>query len=255
MGYRGKLAEGERARALRLSGMTVPDIAASLGVSRSSVSLWVRDLGVEIRRRRLVGVRPNRLRDERLAEIEEMDRLGVARLGVLDRQAFLAAGAALYAGEGAKRDGTVAFANSDPGLIAMFCAWFRSFFEIDERRLRCSLYLHEGLDVDAALAFWSEVTNIPAHQFRKPYRAVPKAGIRHNKHEHGCVTVVYASSRTHRALMGVVRALVSSTAYSGVAQSAERLTVNQNVASSSLAPGAPYSRTWARSSVVRAGDS
>ena len=33
-----------------------------------------------------------------------MDHAGVACLGVLSDQAFLAAGAALYAGEGAKRD-------------------------------------------------------------------------------------------------------------------------------------------------------
>ena len=218
MGYRGKLAERERARELRLTGMTVPDIAAELGVSRSSVSLWVRDMGVEVRRRQCVTPRPNRLRDQRLAEIEEMDRLGVARVGELDRQAFLAAGAALYAGEGSKRDRLIAFANSDPALVAMFCAWLRTFFVVDESRLRCALYLHQGLNLEAATAFWSALTQIPAHQFRKPYRAVPDAGIRHNKHEHGCLTVTYASSRAHRAVMGIVRALVSSPAYSGVAQ-------------------------------------
>ena len=44
MGYRGKLEEQERARVMRAEGMTLLDIATRLGVSKSSVSLWVRDV-------------------------------------------------------------------------------------------------------------------------------------------------------------------------------------------------------------------
>jgi transposase len=44
MGYRGKVEEQERARALRAEGHTLADIAAKLGVAKSSVSLWVRDV-------------------------------------------------------------------------------------------------------------------------------------------------------------------------------------------------------------------
>lgn len=189
----------------------MPDIAASLGVSRSSVSLWTRDVVVERGPRRVrVGPRPNRLRDARLAEIARLDAAGVERLGALSEQAFLAAGAALYAGEGAKRDASVMFANSDPAMIRFFCAWLRWFFDIDERRLRLAIYLHAGLDLDAAEAHWSEVTGIPRTQFTKPYRAEPDVSIRHNKHEHGCARVVYSCVHTHRAVMGVVRALLAS---------------------------------------------
>ena len=44
MGYRGKVAEQTKARELRACGMTLADIAADLAVSKSSVSLWVRDV-------------------------------------------------------------------------------------------------------------------------------------------------------------------------------------------------------------------
>jgi predicted transcriptional regulator len=44
MGYRGKVEEQERARALRARNMTLQEIATELGVSKSSVSLWVRDV-------------------------------------------------------------------------------------------------------------------------------------------------------------------------------------------------------------------
>ncbi len=44
MGYRGKLVERDAARALRSQGLTMPAVAERLGVSRSSVSLWTRDV-------------------------------------------------------------------------------------------------------------------------------------------------------------------------------------------------------------------
>jgi hypothetical protein len=136
----------------------------------------------------------------------------------LGEAAFLAAGVALYAGEGSKSEGKVLFANTDPGMVEFFCGWLRHFFEIDEARMRVRVYLHEGLDLDAAESFWSALTSLPRAQFREPYRAVPDPSIRRNKHARGCVYVYYCCSRTHRQIMGLIRALLSSNAYSGVAQ-------------------------------------
>jgi hypothetical protein len=216
MGYRGKTSEHERARELRAGGMTMPDIAAALGVSRSSVSLWTRDVPFEARvRRPSPNRRPSSLAVAKQAEIERLLAEGRERIGCLNQREFLVAGTALYAGEGSKSDGTVKFANSDPRMIAFFCAWFRWFFQPDETRLRGRIYLHEGLDLDAAEAYWSAVTGIPRAQFGKPYRAVADASIRTNKHSHGCAYVVYACSRTHRAVMGLVHALLSSEAIPG----------------------------------------
>ena len=77
--------------------------------SKSSVSLWVRDIDIEIRApATVVDRRPHPQHLAKLAEIEECDRVGRrAHRRAVRRQAFLAAGAALYAGEGAKRDGKV----------------------------------------------------------------------------------------------------------------------------------------------------
>ena len=240
MGYRGKVRERAAARKLRADGCTLAEIAAELGVSKSSVSLWVRDVPFEPRRGRRTARRrgPNVLQRRKQAEIEELDRLGVARIGELSEHAFLAAGAALYAGEGGKRDGSLKFTNSDAQMIAFYCAWLRHFFDIDETRLRLRLYLHEGLDLRAATVFWSRVTGIPPERHGMPYRAVADPSIRTSKHPMGCPSVVYSCSRTHRAVMGLVRALVSSAAYSGVAQLAEQGIVNPKAEGSSPSPGA-----------------
>ena len=100
-------------------------------------------------------------------------------------------------------------------MISFFCAWLRRFFTIDESRLRMRIYLHEGLNLDAAEQFWSGVTGIPRSQFRAAYRAEADATMRRAKHEHGCAYVRYSCTRTHREIMGLVRALLASGAIPG----------------------------------------
>jgi hypothetical protein len=213
MGYRGKVEQQEQARAMRARNMTLQDIATELGVAKSSVSLWVREVPFTPSKRRTgPRSRPHPAHEAKLAQIAALDAEGVRRIGTLSESAFFAAGVALYAGEGAKTEGCVRFANSDPSMIRFFCAWFRRFFEIDEARLRGRVYLHQGLDLHAAQAHWSEVAGIPLRQFWKPYRAVPDPTIRRNKHQFGCFYVDYSCSRTHRQIMGLVRALLSSEA-------------------------------------------
>ncbi len=217
MGYRGKLVEQEQARALRAAGWTMPEIAAEVGVSKGSVSLWTRAVAFAPRRGRAAPRRrgPNKLQRAKADEIERLLAQGRERIGRLSERDFLVAGAALYAGEGTKRDKAVAFANSDPRMIAFFCAWLRTFFAIDESRMRISLYLHCGLDLDEATRFWSELTAIPISQFGKPYRAIADSGIRTSKHPLGCPSVKYSCAPTHREVMGLVHALLASQAIPG----------------------------------------
>ena len=216
LGYRGKQPEQAQARALRAAGWTMPAIAAELGASKGSVSLWTRDVELEPRPRQAARRRgPNALQQRKAAEVERLLAEGRERIGRLSEREFLVAGAALYAGEGSKTDGAVQFANSDPRMIALFSTWLRRFFDVDEGRLRVRVYLHQGLDYEAALAFWSALTGVPPEQFRAPYRAAPDPSIRVNKHEHGCAYVSYGCSRTHRAVMGLVTALLSSEVIPG----------------------------------------
>jgi transposase len=107
MGYRGKLAERQQARQLRRTGLPLAEIALRVGVSKSSVSLWVRDVEFAPLPRPPRGRRrePNALQRRKQAEIERLAEEGRARIGRLSEREFLVAGVALYAGEGSKRDG------------------------------------------------------------------------------------------------------------------------------------------------------
>ena len=169
MGYRGKIELKEKARLMRAESRTLQDIATILGVSKSSVSLWVRDVLFEPGPRQASATRrPHPQHVAKLAEIERCDAEGVERIGTLSDAAFLAAGAALYAGEGSKTDGKVLFANTNAEMVSFFCAWLRRFFNVDESRMRVRVYLHQELDLDAAESFWSEITGLPRAQFQAP---------------------------------------------------------------------------------------
>ncbi len=228
MGYRGKVEHQQRARELRAGGRTLLDIATELGVSKSSVSLWVRDVPfIPSKRRYGPRVRPNVLMVRKQEEIDRLLAEGKERIGQVSEREFLIAGAALYAGEGGKTDREVCFANSDPRMHVLFLGWLRHFFEIDEARLRLRLYIHDGLDVLAAGEYWAELLDIPTSQHTKPYLAAADPTRRTNRHENGCPKVTYSCAKTHREVMGLVEGLLTCLLPSGVAQSAARLTVNQ----------------------------
>ncbi|HWM21534.1 MAG TPA: hypothetical protein VNO51_17705 [Ilumatobacteraceae bacterium] len=216
MGYGGKLLEQQRARQLRAEAWTLADIATELSVSKSSVSLWVRDVEfVPNPRRRTRPPRVSSLHFRKIEEIERADAAAIECVGRMNDRELYLVGVALYLGEGFKRDGQVGMANTDPSVLRLFLTWLRRCFSIDESRLRVRLYLHEGLDLDAAELFWSDLLEIPRSQFRAPYRAVADPTRRRSKHVYGCPAVTYCHSTTHRSVMGLVRALSSTVALPG----------------------------------------
>ncbi|HEY6533634.1 MAG TPA: helix-turn-helix transcriptional regulator, partial [Acidimicrobiales bacterium] len=84
MGYRGKVAEQERARELRAQAWTLTDIAAELGVGKGSVSKWVRDVEFTPNPRRTSRQRgPSAAQLRKAAEIADLLEVGRQRIGQL----------------------------------------------------------------------------------------------------------------------------------------------------------------------------
>ena len=90
VGYGGKLLERQRARELRAKAWTLVDIATELGVSKSSVSLWVRDVEFVPRPRNCghASMKPHPLHVAKLEEIERCRGEGAERIGQLSEREF-----------------------------------------------------------------------------------------------------------------------------------------------------------------------
>jgi hypothetical protein len=213
----------DRARELRTQGLSYNEIVAKLGVSKSSVSLWVRDVPCPERfryvnnERRLEGLRKHNaaLAAGRAAETEA----AAAEIeGVSDRE-LLIAGAIAYWCEGGKSKSyrrssdRVIFTNSDPGLVRFFLR-FLDVAGVQRTDLIFKVHIHESADVEAAQRFWEEVTGAPTDLFGNPTvkHHNPKT-TRGNIGEayHGCLRIeVRRSGPLYRKIAGWASAVMDA---------------------------------------------
>jgi predicted transcriptional regulator len=190
----------EKARELRTKGLSYNEIVAQLGVSKSSVSLWVRDIPCPKRfryvhnERRLEGLR--KYNEARAAERTAETEAAAAEIGELTERELLIAGAIAYWCEGTKSKpyrhaDRVVFMNSDPGLIRFFLRFLEAA-GVDRDDLILRVCIHENADAEAAQRFWVEVTGVSPSQFRSPTlkRHNPKT-VRMNVggNYHGCLRI------------------------------------------------------------------
>ncbi|MFI8168159.1 helix-turn-helix domain-containing protein [Streptomyces sp. NPDC085931] len=166
-----------RARELRLQGWTYDRIQAELGCSKSSISLWVRDLPKPERKRtreeasaiaRRGWEATLRLRDEERQRTKETAKQAVGALS--PRELFLL-GVGLYWAEGGKdkpydRRENVCFVNSDPGMIEVFLAWL-DLLGVERDRLRFTVMIHESADVAGAERYWADLVEADRSAFNK----------------------------------------------------------------------------------------
>ena len=75
----------------------------------------------------------------------------------------------LYWAEGGKTEKYVSFTNSNPKMIETFLSLMRSSFDLDEKKLRCLIHVHEYHDKEKLLDFWSRKTKIPPNKFSHFY--------------------------------------------------------------------------------------
>ena len=212
---------------MRERGLDYEEIAAALGVSKSSVSLWVRDMPrpgrlsyEECRKRSAEGSRLywETERPTREARREEARAAAAGQIGTLSKREILIAGAIAYWCEGAKskphrRQDRVVFINSDPGLIKFFLRFLREA-GVEPARLRFRVHIHETADVAAAEQFWRNVTAADPGQFQRTTlkRHNPRT-VRKNvgDHYHGCLIVgVMQSAELYQRIEGWVRAAISA---------------------------------------------
>jgi transposase len=217
-----------QARRLREQGLGYNQIAAELGVSKSSVSLWVRDLPrpdrlsyEECRERVAKGVRRYWAaeRSVREAQREASRAIAAAEIGALTHRELLIAGAIAYWCEGAKnkphnRHDRVTFTNSDPALIMLFLR-FLDAAGADRNMITYRVYIHETADVAGAERFWLKETDADPAQFRRTVlkRHQPQTVRRSVGTDYrGCLRVeVRQSTNLYRRIEGWTRAVTSGT--------------------------------------------
>lgn len=226
---RAKPDPRSRAVELRLQGWSYREIAAVVAVSKSTLSLWLRDVpltaahraSLDDRRARGARSRGDAIRAGRVRRVEVLQAAAATEIGSLsDRELFLV-GVTAYWCEGTKAKPwrpsvQLQFVNSDPTLVRLFLRWLR-LLGIDADQCAFTVSIHERADIGAAVAWWAAEVGVPASSFRRPNvkRHNPRT-VRSNVGEGyvGCLTItVRRSTKLNRRVAGW---------WAGIAAGAER---------------------------------
>lgn len=213
-----------KARMLRQKGISVKKIAGYLGISKSTASIWVRDIILtveqmeELKNIMLHGSELGRTKgaivqkERRLKFIEESRNKGIAELSTITERELLIAGLALYWGEGSKKSQEVEFCNSDPKMIQFLLLWLKKSFEITQDEIKCCVginEIHRKRD-ELVKDYWSKISGIPLSQFRKTsFKKVKNIKVYENFNDHyGTLSVVVLKpSRFYFKILGLIEGL------------------------------------------------
>ena len=113
------------------------------------------------------------------------------------------AGLMLYWAEGAKTfgGGKVDFANSDKDMVEIFLNCLRQIYQVNEKRIRASLYCYSNQNVQSLIEYWSDLLHLPKNQFYRPYVRSDYNLNKVNKMTHGLVHIVYSDIRLLKQIL------------------------------------------------------
>ncbi|KKP42422.1 MAG: hypothetical protein UR31_C0015G0022 [Parcubacteria group bacterium GW2011_GWA2_33_14] len=171
---------------LRKQGWSMNEIKDKLRVSKSSISLWVRNIKLtddqkralsqkgltkeSIERRRATRLSRENARRQIIVDAarEEIDTLSELELKLI--------GVALYWAEGGKTNrGSVQLSNGDPRIIRLMMKFFKKICKVPKEKFRAHIHIHPHLNIKKAENYWSSISGIPLNQFYKTYSKPNKA--------------------------------------------------------------------------------
>lgn len=184
---------------LRKQGMSYSQIKADLGVNKSTLSLWLRDLPLSEKRLRELRdfneVRiektretKRRKRDARLSSV--LDKVS-KDIGTITERELLIAGFFLYWAEGGKtKTYTVTLSNTDPQMIKVYIKWIKLIGgSIDKMYIR--LHLYSDMSEIDEIKYWSKQLCVSNKHFRKSYIKKSKiADLTYVSRGHGTCNVI-----------------------------------------------------------------
>lgn len=173
-----RFKDREKALILRKQEMSYSQIKNILKVSKSTLSLWLRNYPLSKQRirelrdqneQRIEKYRETR-RKKREKRLKQFYREQKKLIFPLTKRERFIAGLFLYLGEGSKSQPTIlSVSNTDPSIIKFFIHWLIKNLSIPKEKIKIQLHLYNDMDIGKEVQFWSKILDIPHNQFAKPY--------------------------------------------------------------------------------------
>lgn len=203
------------ARTLRAEGWSYNQIVTELNVSKSSVSLWCRDIALTeeqeqvLVERRLQGASSGKGGQTNKARAIEVRRgyQEQGRIKAHEGDNLHLLGCMLYWAEGAKnRRNNVHFANSDPQMMGLFMRFLRECFSISDTLMHIQIHCH--VDNDKAQLetenYWLTLLNLPRTALYRTQR-LKSAGRTTHYLEYGVCSLQVNSTELLQQILGAIQ--------------------------------------------------
>lgn len=217
--------EAERLR--RDEGLSYSEIASQLGVNKSTLSYWLRDLvlsdqhkerlqGRLMANRRAFAARAwpiNRARHAQARQAAYDGGLAVAAQLPDTTIAHEVAFAMLYLGEGTKAGNRVMLGSTTPAILRYTIWALKALYGVEERKIICRLHLivaAEHLEEELQ-RWWASELNMSQEQFQSTtYDRRPREVIL-TENYHGVCSVLYLDTALQQRILGVAYGYLAFT--------------------------------------------
>jgi hypothetical protein len=172
----------EKATTLRKRGISIIKIEADLGIPRSTLSGWFKNIKLTKKQkntllqnqktalteaRKKAVLWHNAQKKNRLKEAENEATKTLEKVD-LSNSAFLELALAfLYLGEGSKKNLETSIGSSNPQILKLFLTGLKNIYNINRNEIRCELYLRFDQDPVKIKKYWSKTLSIPLVNFKQ----------------------------------------------------------------------------------------
>ncbi|OGM02250.1 hypothetical protein A2115_01975 [Candidatus Woesebacteria bacterium GWA1_41_8] len=209
-----KVFEHREAVKLRKNGKSYSEIKEVVRVSKSSLSLWLKEIHLtESQIKRLKGKKERAIerfretmrlkRENRLSEYYGNQK---KRWIPLSKRELFIAGLFLYWGEGNKASwNTISISNTDPTMLKFSLMWMTRSLKIPKNSIKISLQLYSDMNIEETVSYWDRILGLQRRQFTKPYiKKTKREGVDQKGFGHGtCNLVVQGTVLKENVLMAI----------------------------------------------------
>lgn len=210
---KSRVLEKERVIALRRKGYTYREILKEVPVSKSSISLWLKDSPLTAKEKDILKSRKNAditrwklraaasLRSARESRDKELFAVSKEEFLKWRKDSFYQVGIALYWAEGSKRNTTFSFINSDPEMIKLMIRWIKSYLLVRGDKIKLRVFTHKAFEHENHELFWSKETGIDLSDFGKIIFKSQGLAVKKRPNYKGCLRIELGKVQYLRKLL------------------------------------------------------
>lgn len=217
---------------MRIAGLSYTEINKQLGIPKSTLSVWFKDLVLsDSARRRLrsrirMGVIDGLVRRNKLQTHIAQKRAAETRreardeIKMLNKNDLMMIGSVLYWAEGYKKmkrvqgkertSHAISFVNADRKMIHVFARFLKEVLDVPEQKIRACMRLYAHINERSALQHWMHATNLPKSCFRRATYLVTGASKYrrpYNRLPFGTLQIEVADTQKFHRLMGWIEGI------------------------------------------------